>query len=203
LLAWKLDRARGQRALGRRAPADEEAMQIHWVDADAFPEPDRLAAEARIGKVVGEHTDVIDVRIAARSSGHHRHGGQEVRITCEARGAEIVAARTRPDAGHALDEALDAFEREVRRMRHRRAERGRDRAAGPAERGVIDEVRASEGFGFILTDGGERVYFHRNALHGGLAIDRLDEGQRVGLDFEKGDRGLQATVVRPPPPEPT
>jgi ribosomal subunit interface protein len=176
-------------------------MQIHWVDPNAFPEQVRLAAEERIRKLAGEHTDVIDVRVAARSNGHHRHGGHEVRITCDARGAEIVAARTRPDAGRALDEALDAFEREVRRMRHRRAERVGDRATGPAERGVIDEVRAGEGFGFILTDGGERVYFHRNALHGGLAFERLDEGQPVALDFERGDRGLQATVVRPPPPE--
>jgi cold shock CspA family protein/ribosome-associated translation inhibitor RaiA len=178
-------------------------MELHWHHPEIFREADRVAAEKRVADLALDRTDLIDVRITARPTGHHRHGGQEVRITCEARGAEIVAARTRPDAGHALDEALDAFEREVRRMRHRRAERGRDRAAGPAERGVIDEVRASEGFGFILTDGGERVYFHRNALHGGLAIDRLDEGQRVGLDFEKGDRGLQATVVRPPPPEPT
>ena len=176
-------------------------MEIHWVEPDAFRELDRRHAEERIRKLAGEHTDVIDVRVAARSSGHHRHGGHQVRITCEARGAEIVAARTRPDAGLALNEALDAFEREIRRLRHRRAERsGRARATGPAESGVIDEVRVGEGCGFILTDGGERVYFHRNALHGGLALEQLEEGQRVGLDFEAGDRGLQATVVRPPPP---
>jgi ribosomal subunit interface protein len=104
-------------------------MEIHWVDPDVFREQDRLAAEERIRKLADEHTDVIDVRVTARPSGHHRHGNQEVRITCEARRAEIVAARTRPDAGLALNEAMDAFEREVRRMRHRRAERERDRSS--------------------------------------------------------------------------
>ena len=77
--------------------------------------------------------------------------------------------------------------------------RGREAHAAPPESGVIDEVRADEDHGFILTDAGERVYFHRNALQGALDFRRLEEGQRVRLDIEGGDKGLQATVVRPAP----
>jgi cold shock CspA family protein len=144
---------------------------------------------------------VIDVRIAARPTGHHRHGGQEVRITCEARGREIVAARARPDAGLALNEAMDVFERELWRMRDRRGSRGkREHPAPPPELGVIDRVVADEDHGFILTDAGLRVYFHRNALHGELDFEALEEGQRVGLEIEGGEKGPQATVVRPAPP---
>lgn len=175
-------------------------MEIHWYNPNAFPESDRASAEARIVGLVGDHTDVIDVRIAARETSHHRHGGQEVRITCQARGSELVAARTRADAGLALNEALDAFERELRRLRDRRTKQRNEKDPEPPELGVIDEVRAGEGYGFILTDGGERVYFHRNALHGGLDFERLEEGQRVGLNVEGGEKGLQASVVRPAPP---
>src|SRR5512145_2537089 len=103
-----------------RGPRGRTSMEIHWYNPNAFPESDRASAEARIVGLVGDHTDVIDVRIAARESGHHRHGGQEVRITCQARGTELVAARTRADAGLALNEALDAFERVLRRLRDRR-----------------------------------------------------------------------------------
>jgi len=174
-------------------------MELHWHRPELFREEERRAAEARIAELARDRTDLIDVRIAARPTGHHRRGGQEVRITCEARGKEIVAARTRPDAGRALDEALDVFEREVWRMRHRRTQEREARPAGPAELGVIDEVRLEEGFGFILTDAGERVYFHRNAVHGGLDFERLEEGQRVGLDLEGGRQGPQATVVVAPP----
>ncbi len=174
-------------------------MELHWVHPEAFREADRLVAEARIGELVRDNTDLIDVRITARPTGHHRHGGQEVRITCEARGKEIVAARTRPDAGLALNEVLDVFEREVRRMRHRRTQQRVERPASPAELGVIDEIRGDQECGFILTDAGERVYFHRNAVHGGLEFERLTEGQRVGLNIEGGERGPQATVVVPPP----
>jgi cold shock CspA family protein len=176
-------------------------MEIHWHHPEGFRDGDRQAAEDRIRELARDRADLIDVRIAVRPTGHHRHGGQEVRITCKARGQEIVAARTRPDPGIALNEALDAFEREVWRMRHRRTQRREERPAPPAELGVIDEVLADEGYGFILTDGGERVYFHRNAVSGGLAFERLAEGQRVGLNLEGGQRGPQATVVVPAPPD--
>lgn len=176
-------------------------MELHWVHPDVFRQEDRLVAEERIAELARDHTDLIDVRITARPTGHHRFGGQEVRITCEARGKEIVAARTRADAGLALNEALDAFEREVWRMRHRRSQQRKERPALMPELGVIDQVRFDEGYGFILTDAGDRVYFHRNAVHGGLEFERLNEGQRVGLNIEGGIEGPQATVVVAAPPD--
>jgi ribosome-associated translation inhibitor RaiA len=109
-------------------------MEIHWVDAAVFAAAERENVEARIRVLADGHTDLIDVRIAARSSDHHRHGGQEVRITCEARGKAIVAARTRPDAGLALNEAMDVFEREVLRLRERRSERRVSASSRPAAR---------------------------------------------------------------------
>jgi cold shock CspA family protein/ribosome-associated translation inhibitor RaiA len=175
-------------------------MQIHWVHGETFEAKQRERVEARIRALAEGRTDLIDVRIAARANSHHRHGGQEVRITCEARGREIVAARTRADAGLALDEAADVFEREILRLRERRSEQREERGRGalPTDSGVIDKVLADHGF--ILTDAGERVYFHRNALQGALDFARLEEGQRVGLNVEGGEKGLQASVVRPPPP---
>jgi cold shock CspA family protein/ribosome-associated translation inhibitor RaiA len=176
-------------------------MELHWHHPEVFREADRVAAEERVADLALDRTDLIDVRITARRTGHHRHGGQEVRITCEARGKEIVAARTRPDAGLALNEALDVFEREVWRMRHRRTQEREERPAPPPELGVIDDILSDEGYGFILTDAGERVYFHRNAVRGGLEFERLETGQRVGLNLEGGAKGPQATVVVAPPPD--
>jgi cold shock CspA family protein/ribosome-associated translation inhibitor RaiA len=170
-------------------------MELQWLHPEAFHENERLAAEARIHALANGHTDLIDVRITARATRHHRIGEQEVHIICEARRKQIVASRTRPEAGLALNEALDAFEREVLRMRDRRMQQRTDRPPGPPELGIIDQVRREDGFGFILTDAGERVYFHRNAVHDGLEFERLEEGQRVGLNIEGGLEGPQATVV--------
>ncbi len=66
--------------------------------------------------------------------------------------------------------------------------------------GIVDRILRREGFGFILTDDGDRVYFHRNAVKEGLDFDRLEEADRVALNVEPGREGLQATTVVAPPP---
>jgi cold shock CspA family protein len=38
-------------------------------------------------------------------------------------------------------------------------------------------------------------------VSGGLDFEALEEGQRVGLNLEGGEKGPQATVVLPPPPD--
>jgi cold shock CspA family protein/ribosome-associated translation inhibitor RaiA len=176
-------------------------MELHWLHPEIFSDQERLAAEDRIRDLAGDHSDLIDVRISARTTQHHRLGEQKVNIICEARGKQIVASRTRPEAGLALNEALDVFEQEVLRMRDRRMRQRTERPAEPPELGVVDQIRLDEDFGFILTDAGERVYFHRNAVQDGLEFDRLEEGQRVGLNIEGGIEGPQATVVVAPPPD--
>jgi len=89
---------------------------------DGVEESERDAAERKIRALADGHSDLIDLRIAAKPSNHHRHGGQEVHITCQARGKEIVATRTGADLGQALHDALDAFVSEVRRLRDRRSD---------------------------------------------------------------------------------
>lgn len=97
-------------------------MEIHWRHPECLSERERDRAESRLETLARDHTDLLEVDIAARPSGHHRHGGQEVRITCHARGAELMAARTHAELGLALNQALDALAHEVWRMRHRRTQ---------------------------------------------------------------------------------
>lgn len=176
-------------------------MQIQWVDMQEIHAEEREAIETRLRDLGNGRTDLIDVRIVAKPSGHHRRGGQEVRIAGLVRGKELAAARTRPDLSLALLEAVEAFVRELRRFRDRRDDRRSELATPPALLGIVDRVFPDEGYGFILTDGGEQVYFHRNAVHDGLVFEELSEGQRVGLDFEAGREGLQATTVGAAPPD--
>jgi len=65
-------------------------------------------------------------------------------------------------------------------------------------RGVISKIFSDEGYGFILMDGGEEIYFHMNALHG-LTFEDLEDGTEVGFDLEDGEKGLQAKTVKPVP----
>jgi len=177
-------------------------MEIHWKGLEGLPPGLRVRVQERLEALAAAHRDLIDVRLAGKPTQHHVHGGQEVRIAAQVRGtAQVVAARTRADLGLALDEAMDAFEREMRRLREKRMDARYERPPEPPELGVVDRVFAAEGYGFILTDAGERVYFHRNAVSNGLRFQELEEGQRVGLQFEAGDEGLQATAVTAAPPD--
>jgi len=174
-------------------------MEIHWVDCQELREDVRDAVEQRVRALAEGHTDLIDVRFTARTTGHHRLGNQEIRITAQLLGKEVVAARTRDELGRALDEALDVFDREVRKLRDRRRSGRTETEAQPPELGIIDRIVSEGDHGFILTDAGDRVYFHRNAVKHGLDFQRLAEGSRVALNLEAGDEGLQATVVYPAP----
>lgn len=175
-------------------------MEIHWVGMRELEASERAEVEARLERLASGHSDLIDLRITGHRTRHHQHGAQEVRITCEARGREIVAARTRPDLGLALNEVLDAFEREVHRLREKRRDLSRMSPTRPPHLGIVDRIFRDEGYGFILMDDGEQVYFHRNAVKEGLDFDRLEEAERVALNVEPGEKGPQATTVVAPPP---
>lgn len=51
-----------------------------------------------------------------------------------------------------------------------------------------------EGYGFLQTDDGREIYFHRNSVvHSGF--DRLQVGTEVRYAEEEGDNGPQATTI--------
>jgi len=179
----------------------EEPMQIHWTHFSDLSDEEREAIESRLRELDHGHDDLIDIRLVARASGHHRHGGREVRLTCQARGRELVVARERDEIGQALDEVLDDFEREVRRLREKRRDKRFEHRPLPPVLGLVDRIFPGDGYGFVLTDAGEQVYFHRNAVSSGLDFATLEEGTRVGLNIEAGDKGPQATSVVAVPPD--
>jgi len=165
-------------------------MEIRWHDAGPFSSAERALAEARVRELDREADDLACVRIGARLSLHHRQRPYEVAIESDAAPNDTAVSRAAADARTALFDALDAFEWRVRRKRDRdRDERHR------AAQGVIDRVFADDGYGLIVTDGGEVVTFHRSALRGGIRLEALDAGQRVRLDLEGGADGSHATRV--------
>lgn len=173
-------------------------MQIHWRNPGEIADADREAAETRLRRLAEGHTDLIDVWVDVAREPHHRHGTGEVTLRCQARGADLVSHGRDAEPALALRDALRAFEREVKRLRERRQDRRTERPAEPPLRGVVDRLVPEADHGFLLTEGGEQVYFHRNAVGGGLAFESLEEGQTVAFQAEAGEKGPQATVVTRP-----
>jgi cold shock CspA family protein/ribosome-associated translation inhibitor RaiA len=73
--------------------------------------------------------------------------------------------------------------------------RGEIKAHVTEEHGQVTKFLAGKDCGFIETDDGREVYFHRNAVLDD-AFGQLDVGSEVRFVEEAGDKGAQASTVR-------
>lgn len=62
------------------------------------------------------------------------------------------------------------------------------------EQGTVKWFNGDKGFGFITLENGNDVFCHFSAINAD-GYKTLEEGQKVTLDVEEGDRGLQAANV--------
>lgn len=62
------------------------------------------------------------------------------------------------------------------------------------ERGTVKWFNNTKGYGFISREGGEDVFVHFKAIVGD-GYKKLDEGDQVQFEVERGPKGLQATNV--------
>jgi hypothetical protein len=116
-------------------------VQIHWCHTDWLKGEERAEIEERIESLAAEgQGDLLDVRIVGKPTQHHRSGGHEVRITCDARGREIVVVREGDQLGQALHDALDAFKLQVRNLRKRRRDHGPAARSAARSRGAEGAV---------------------------------------------------------------
>ncbi|HET7829983.1 MAG TPA: cold shock domain-containing protein [Candidatus Limnocylindrales bacterium] len=63
--------------------------------------------------------------------------------------------------------------------------------------GTVKNVVSERGFGFITTDGGREVFFHRSAVAAPLDFDRLAGGDKVQFEIEEDAKGPRARNVEP------
>lgn len=62
-------------------------------------------------------------------------------------------------------------------------------------KGTIKRLIRERGFGFITTEDGKEVFFHRSAL-AGEDFDSLEESASVEFDLETGPKGPRATNLK-------
>jgi len=67
-------------------------------------------------------------------------------------------------------------------------------------KGKIKKLISDKGFGFILTEEGKDLFFHRNELQG-VDYSSLKEGQEVEYETSTGRGRPQAAKVKLPSPK--
>jgi ribosomal subunit interface protein len=130
---------------------------------------------------------------------HHRQGKRyNVRIDLTVPGSEIVVSRNPPESlAHediyaSIDEAFDDAQRRLEDYVRRLRQDVKQHEETP--HGRVVHLEPDQGFGFLETQSGERVYFHRNSVLNG-AFDRLKLGSWVRFAAEEGREGMQASTV--------
>lgn len=116
-----------------------------------------------------------------------------VRVDITVPGEEIVINRQpHPELVTAIQEAFDAAGRRLED--YARRQRGDVKNREAPSRGVVTQLFPYEGYGFLRTDDGLEVYFHRHSVLD-AAFDRLEIGSVVRFVEETGIKGPQASTV--------
>ena len=174
-------------------------LQITWRDvpqSDAIESSIRTKAE----KLDRFYDGILSCRVRVESSYRHHHKGNlyRIRVEIEVPDGEIVASRD-PAENHAHEDIYvairDAFDAARRQLQdYARIRRGKVKRHEPRRSARVMFKRPEEDFGFLRTDDGHEVYFHRNAL---IDADfyELEEGTEVTFVEEQGKKGPQAKFV--------
>ncbi|MEL7492281.1 MAG: HPF/RaiA family ribosome-associated protein [Pseudomonadota bacterium] len=140
--------------------------------------------------------------VIAKPQKRHVHGdlySVSVHLTLPD-GREVMANRN-PPKDHAHEDVYvairDAFMAARRQLQDEaRKLRGAVKHHDDPPQAVVGTLIAEEDFGFIETFDGREIYFHRNSVAKN-GFDRLKVGDRVTFAETRGDKGPQATTVRP------
>lgn len=167
-----------------------------------MPHSDSLDAHVRrrAHKLDRLYPRLTSCRVVVEVSHRHHRQGKKYRVSIDMTvpRAELAVShapqdeRTLEDAHATVDQAFDEAERKLEDWAHRLRGETKSRNIPPV--GRITKLFGDRGFGFLQTEDGREIYFHRNSvLHG--RFDRLEPGTTVRYAEELGDEGAQASTV--------
>ena len=176
-------------------------IEVDFQGIDATPET-RAAIDKHVAVMEDRFGRVTAGRVVVKApSGRHRTGGlYEISIRLALPdGREVNIGRTPQnderyaDFNYALN---DAFKRARRQLQDQvRKLQGQVKQHGGPPTGTVTELDPLGEFGFIETNDGREIYFHRNSvLNDDFA--KLEPGARVTFAEAIGEKGPQASTVK-------
>jgi len=143
---------------------------------------------------------IMSCRVLVERHHQHQHQGSlyHVRIDITVPGKELAVSRdpqehqAHEDAYVAVRDAFDAAKRQLQDYNAKRQQHVKHHEVEP--HGRIARLVPKEDYGFIETDNGKEVYFHRNSLLN-AELEALKVGTEVRFHEEPGEQGPQASSV--------
>jgi len=164
------------------------------------------AVRARIEELAARldrfHDRIMSCRVVVSAPNRRQRSGRlyHVSIDLKLPGHEIAINRDPPQ--HQAHEDVyvairDAFEALVRRIEDvSRQRRGDIKAHEEEPSGEVVRLFPDESYGFIEDKAAGEIYFHAHSVPND-GFHKLKVGSKVHYRAEPGDKGLQATVVKP------
>ena len=161
----------------------------------------RIEEEAAKLEHFYEGITAMRVVVARPQHRHHKGDTYQVRIHMVVPGGADVAISREPAATGAhedvyvtIRDAFNAARRQLQDLARKRL--GHIKEHEPAPHGTIAALHPEQDHGFIAVADGREIYFHRNSV-AAAKFDELEPGQEVRFSEAMGDKGPQATLVRP------
>ncbi|MEJ2378665.1 MAG: HPF/RaiA family ribosome-associated protein [Pseudolabrys sp.] len=180
----------------------ETPVEIDFQGMDAKPDI-REAIAKHVAMLEDRFGRVTAGRVVLKApSGRHRTGGiYEINIHMtlpEGRDVNIDRTPQNDERYADLNFALnDAFKRARRQLQDQvRKLQGEVKQHEGPPLGTVIQLDPLGEFGFIESDDGREIYFHRNSVLGG-ELGKLEVGLRVTFAEEMGEKGPQASTVKP------
>jgi cold shock CspA family protein/ribosome-associated translation inhibitor RaiA len=166
-----------------------------WLDQDI---------RERVGKLEKMCDRLVGVRVAVEAQ-HKQHkvgNVYDVHLELFVPGDDLVVSRkphkakeryAHPDVRTSVRDAFEAAERQLKDYKEQL--RGDVKVHESMFQGQVSQLYPDEDYGFILTNTGTQLYFHRNSLLGGAEFEKLSRGMAVHYIEDVGDTGPIATKV--------
>jgi len=180
----------------------QKPVQIDFQGMD--PDEHMLANIKRhVGALEQRFGRVTSCRVVVKApGGHHLTGGlYEVHIRLALpNGRKVEIGRTPQNDERHADKAFalnDAFKRARRQLQDQvRHLQGQVKTHDAPPLGKVVNLDREAGFGFLETADGREIYFHKNSVLN-RGFSRLRVGTRVAFAEEMGEKGPQASTVKP------
>ncbi len=157
----------------------------------------------RVAKLEKMYQRLTGCRVAVeKRHKQHRTGNiYEVHIEMMVPGAKLVVSKephrpkeryANPDVYASLRDAFSAAEAQLKGFKEQ--QRGDIKPHPPLFQGQVAQIFRERDYGFITTNEGKQLYFHRNSVMD-KDFDKLKEGEAVHFIETEGDTGPTAAKV--------